>query len=388
MQQDLHDLLPYCTPYQERVVQAIIEAGSVRKGAKAIGINHRNVFAMLARIRKQAVRRGHAPEYDLRHPAPPGYALKGTSTLYDADGNLRAQWVKTREDIDTIQAAFDAAAEAMAEILPREKPRPPPEHTLAELCNCYVITDYHLGMLAWHEETGADWDIRIAENLLVNWFSASIAQAPAADTAIFAQLGDFLHRDGLDAVTPTSGHQLDADTRFQKLVRVAIRVVRRVIGMLLEKHRHVHVLMCEGNHDLASSVWLREWLSASYEDEPRITVDRSPDPYYCFEWGQTALFFHHGHKRKPQSIDAIFAAKFREVFGRTKHAYAHLGHLHHVVSLETPLMVVEQHRTLAAPDSHASRHGFISGRDAVVVTYSRRHGEVMRSRINPQMAAQ
>ena len=106
----LESLLPYCTPAQERTIRAILEAGSVRKGAKALGVSPRNVFAMLARIRKQATRRGHAPEYDLRHPAPPGYAVKGTSTLYDGDGNLRAQWVKTREDRDAIQAAFDAAA--------------------------------------------------------------------------------------------------------------------------------------------------------------------------------------------------------------------------------------------------------------------------------------
>lgn len=383
---DLPDLLPYCTPNQERMVRALIEAGSVRKAAKSLGIQHRNVFAMLARVRKQATRRGHAPEYGLTHPAPPGYALKGTSTLYGADGALKQQWVKTREDRDAIQAAFDAAAEAMADTLPREAPRPPPAKTADDLCNVYVLTDYHLGMLSWHEETGADWDIGIAETLLVDWFAAAIAQAPAADTAVFAQLGDFLHRDGMDAVTPTSGHQLDADTRFQKLVRVAIRAVRRVIGMLLEKHRHVHVLMCEGNHDLASAVWLREWLSASYEAEPRITVDRSPDPYYCVEWGRTALFFHHGHKRKPTNVDAVFAAKFRSVFGRTTQAYAHLGHMHHIQALETPLMIIEQHRTLAAPDAYASRGGWVSGRDAAVITYSKQHGEVMRLRINPQMA--
>ena len=178
---------------------------------------------------------------------------------------------------------------------------------------------------------------------------------------------------------------LDADTRFQKLVRVAIRVLRQVIDMLLSKHQRVHVLMAEGNHDMASSVWLREWFAVLYENEPRITVDRSPDPYYCYEFGQTALYFHHGHRRKPANVSDVFVAKFRYVFGRTKHSYAHMGHLHHVDIKENNLMTVEQHRTLAAADAYASRGGWISGRDAKVITYHRQYGEVGRLTISPDM---
>jgi hypothetical protein len=317
---------------------------------------------------------------------PEGVKLRGTSTLTDMrTGDAVMQWVKTTADEAAREAAMLAGIQAMAEKLPREKPRNAPKHCRAELLNCYVITDYHLGMLSWGEETGAPWDMAIAENMLVDWFAEAIEQAPNAARAVFAQLGDFLHWDGMDAVTPAHKHLLDADTRFQKLVRVAIRAIRRVVGMLLAKHETVHLVMAEGNHDPASSIWLREWLRAIYENEPRITVDVSPDPYYCVEHGQTALFFHHGHKRKPGDIDTVFAAKFREVFGRTKHAYAHMGHLHHVDVKETNLMVVEQHRTLAAPDAYASRGGWMSGRDAQVITYHAMRGEVGRVRVNAGM---
>ena len=317
---------------------------------------------------------------------PPGQRIKGTSTLVDMrTGETVMEWVKTTEDAARQEAAFKAAVAAFAEKIPREKPRPAPTRTAAPLLNCYVITDYHLGMLAWGEETGADWDTDIAERLLVQWFELAIAQAPAAEHGVFAQLGDFMHWDGMDAVTPTSKHLLDADTRFQKLVRVAIRVVRRVIGMLLAKHQRVTVICAEGNHDPASSIWLREWLAATYENEPRIRVDTSPDPYYCVEHGATALFFHHGHKRRTTNIDTVFASKFREVFGRTRHAYAHMGHLHHVDVKETNLMVIEQHRTLAAPDAYASRGGWMSGRDAKVITYHATHGKVGEVIISPAM---
>lgn len=366
---------------EAEVIAAFEKAGgNCRATARALGLDPAGVLRRITRLKA----RGYNPENDQRHPVPEGQMLKGVSTLYDDQGNVKIQWVKSQGD-GNAAAALRAVFDGLIEDLPKAKAVPAPERPVSALLNCYVITDYHLGMLSWGEETGADWDINIAESLLVRWFQTAIKQAPKADKAVFCQLGDFLHWDGMDAVTPASKHLLDADTRFQKLVRVAIRVMRQVIGLLLKKYPQVHVIAAEGNHDQASSIWLREWLQAFYEEEPRVTVDVSPDPYYCVEHGQTSLFFHHGHKRKPTNVDSVFTAKFREVFGRTRHSYAHLGHLHHKHQLETNLMVVEQHRTLAAPDAYASRGGWISGRDAQVITYHAEHGEVGRIVVNSRM---
>ena len=374
--------MPAARQFTDAQMHAALEktGGVQRKAAELLGVTPGAVANRLAQAR-----RGIAPESDWTKPVPEGYRVKGVSTLYDGDGQLRAQWVKSQIDPDAMERVVREALAAMGERIPRAKATAGPKRTHEQLLNLYVITDFHLGMLSWHEETGADWDTAIAEDMLVRWFEQAIAQAPAAETGVLAQLGDFLHWDGLDAVTPASKHLLDADTRFQKLVRVAIRALRRVIGLLLTKHAKVHLVMAEGNHDPASSIWLREWFAVLFEDEPRVTVDLSPDPYYCVEHGKTALFFHHGHKRKPANVDTVFAAKFREVFGRTGHAYAHMGHMHHIDQRETNLMVVEQHRTLAAPDAYASRGGWVSGRDAQVITYHDTRGEVGRVRVSADM---
>jgi hypothetical protein len=155
--------------------------------------------------------------------------------------------------------------------------------------------------------------------------------------------------------------------------------------MLLAKHEQVHIIMADANHDPVSQIWLREWFSVLYENEPRITVDKSPNPYNAFEWGNTALFFHHGHKRKVANVSEVFASQFREIYGRTKYAYAHMGHLHHLDIKENSMMIVEQHRTLAPADAYAARSGWLSGRDAKVITYSTQYGEVSRISINSDM---
>jgi hypothetical protein len=155
--------------------------------------------------------------------------------------------------------------------------------------------------------------------------------------------------------------------------------------MLLAKHQHVHIIMADANHDPVSQIWLREWFSVLYENEPRITVDKSPNPYNAYEFGKTALFFHHGHKRKVSNVSEVFAGQFREMFGRTKHAYAHMGHYHSIDVKENNLMIVEQHRTLAPGDAYSARGGWLSGRDAKVITYSKQFGEVSRLTINSDM---
>jgi hypothetical protein len=240
-------------------------------------------------------------------------------------------------------------------------------------------------MKAWAEETGdADWDVNKAEELLIRWLDVALANCPESRTAIFAQLGDFLHWDGLEAVTPTNRHILDADTRFQKVARVAIKITRYVIRRLLDRHDHVKLIQVGGNHDPASTVWLREFFFVHYEDEPRVTVDRGAGLYFAHEHGDTSLFFHHGHKRNGSNIENTIISNFRDIFGRTKYSYIHTGHYHHYKASES-VMITEQHRTLAPKDTYAAQGGWVSGRDAKVITYHSEYGEVSRISVTPEM---
>lgn len=378
-------LRQFATIRQLEILDAVITHGSHGKAAKALGVCKGTVQRSIDGLRRRAANRGYSPQHDMTRTVPDGYMVKGVSTYYNAEGKPSGQWVKSSVDAKAQELMMREAIEAMKEEIPRLPPSEPPTSINHQLLNCYVITDYHLGMLSWKEETGDDWDIKIAEDLIVKWFRQAIAQSPNSKQAVFAQLSDFLHFDGMDAVTPASKHLLDVDTRFAKLVRSAIRVLRIVIDMLLSKHQQVHIIMADANHDPVSQIWLREWFSVLYENEPRITVDKSPNPYNAFEWGKTALFFHHGHKRKVANVSEVFASQFREIYGRTKYAYAHMGHLHHLDIKENSMMIVEQHRTLAPADAYAARGGWLSGRDAKVITYSTMYGEVSRISINSDM---
>lgn len=330
------------------------------------------------------------PEHGEVFEVPPGMALKGVTALVDPEGRVVHKHVMARADNGAANtlAILRTAVDELKQELPRVAPSKGPEQSNELLLSQYTLTDLHFGMLAWAEETrNADYDLKIAEAMLLDWFSAAVAMSPHSKVGVLAQLGDLMHHDALESVTPAHRHVLDADSRLQKMVRVVIRVIRRVIDMMLQHHRQVHIVMASANHDPASSAWLRELLHAMYEDEPRISVDNSPDVYYAYEWGKTALFYHHGHKRKVGDVDTVFAGKFRELFGRAEHCYGHVGHLHSDEVVESNLMRVERHRTLAPPDAYASSGGWLSKRDAKVITYHREFGEVSRITLSPKMVA-
>lgn len=321
---------------------------------------------------------------------PDGQKLRGISSLYKVDtitGERTEvmQWVKTNQDLDRQLEIIRETAEALKEDIPKEPALVYEGVSDKELCSVYVLTDYHIGQMSWAGETGVDWDTDKSSDFLVRWFERAIAAAPASEVGVLCQLGDFLHFDGLEAVTPTSKHVLDADARYPKIVGAAIKAVRRIVKMMLAKHRYVHIIMAEGNHDLASSVWLRAMFADKYEDEPRVTVDNTSLPYYVYQHGKTMLGFHHGHKKSMGDLSKMFAGSFRQMHGQTEFTYIHTGHYHHVSSKEDSIAIVEQHATMAPKDAHSARGGYQSHRGAVVIHYHRQHGEVGRLTIRPEM---
>lgn len=379
----------WASPAQCESIDAVNQYGGVTAAAKALGKTKGTISQNIGRAKQRAARHGYAPENHMTRPVPDGFIAKGVSTYFDRDGNAAGQWVKSSIDQDRQRELLEQWVESVSADIPRLKPLPAPKIELNDrLLNMHVITDYHFGMLAWHKEGGADWDLDIAEKMLIKAFRHMIQTSPPAESCVIAQLGDFLHFDGLLPVTTASGHVLDADGRFSKIVDVAVRASRAMIDLALQKYKKVHLVWAEGNHDPAGSNKDRVWLSALYENEPRLTIDQSAKPYYVHQFGKTMLGFHHGHLAKPSQLPGIFAAEFAPIWGATEYRYAHCGHLHHKHEIrDYPGMTVDQHRTLAAKDAYSSRHGYAAPRSADTITYHREFGQCWSSTTSPEMVS-
>lgn len=377
-------LKDFATDRQKEYIDSVNKAGSILGAARLLNIPRSSIQDGLKKVKRKAAIQGYAPESDMKVIVPEPFVVRGTSTLYK-DGIAKLSWVKTKLDDDRKAQIIREAFDAMADDLPRLKPLQAPLTTHDQLCNLYTFTDCHVGMLANIKESGANWDLKIAEKLLTDIFEQMILSTPQAKVGFINQLGDFLHSDGMMPVTPTSGHILDQDGRFSKIVSTALRVLRKIVDLALMRHEKVIVLMAEGNHDMASSIWLRVMFKALYENEPRVEVIDSDLPYYYYQHGQTMLAFHHGHMSKNDSLPLLFAAQFPKVWGETTKRYCHTGHRHHVEEKEHSGMKIIQHATLSARDAYASRGGWLSEREASAITYHTKFGQVARNTVTPEM---
>lgn len=383
-----HPLLQFCTSEAQVMLvrEHIVGGKTISQIAKDRGSSERSLRASKQRLLRNAASSGYSPDHDWNHTVPDGYKIKGVSTYYNEEGQPTAQWVKSQTDQQRqFQILIERLEEAQEGIKPF-KPVPSPKDADENLLSLLTITDFHLGMYAYEAETGDDWDVNIARDVFLNSISDMIKASPKSGTGMLCQLGDFLHWDGILSVTPQSGHILDADTRYGKLVEMSMSVMTEAVKMMLRKFDKVIVISAEGNHDISGSIWLRKHIKHLFSEEPRLEVIDNDFPYYAYLHGQTMLGFHHGHKVKLAQLHKLFASepRFREMWGSANCTYIHTGHYHHERVVEDGGAIAEMHPTLSGRDAYAARGGWVSRRGAKVITYDKVDGEVGRITVRPR----
>ena len=381
------NLREFATDRQGEFIDAINEHGSSRQAAIALDINRRTLDRSIARLRAHAAKQGYSPGHGMTmaHSVPDGYNVHGVSVLYDSDGSEKIKWVKSSVDKERQLEIMQEAYEGFAATLPKARTIKAPNSTQSSLMACYPVGDMHLGMLAHGEETLAeDFDLEIAENLLIGATDYLVAASPACGRSAVVLLGDFLHFDSMKNQTP-HGTPLDADTRFHKVVRIAIKTVRYMIRAALKKHSTVDVIVEVGNHDTASSLFLREALHNIYENDDRVIVDTSPARYHYIRFGKNLIGIHHGDGAKMASLPLIMAQDRAEDWGETTKRAWWTGHIHHETAKDFMGVKVESFRILAPEDAWAAGQGYRSVSDQKAIILHEEFGEVSRHTVNPEM---
>ena len=380
---NIKDYGEYATARQKDYIQAYEELGSVIAVAEKLGVDKSTVSYALKSVRDKAAKRGFAPEADMSKGCPDGFKIKGVSTLYDNEGNPKIQWVKTSEDRERQFELMQEAVEALTKDLPKLPKRLKKKERLSkDYMAFYPLGDPHIGMLAWAEETGQDWDLKIAQSAFLGVFDRLVKSAPKCENAAIINLGDFFHYDNMEGVTTRSGHSLDVDGRYGKMVDVGIKIMRRLIESALDHHGKVTVINAIGNHDDTSSIFMAQALSHIYEKEPRVIINKDQTPFHYIEFGNSAIGVHHGHTAKSMKLPGVMAADKPEMWGRTKYRHWYTGHIHHDTLTEYSGCTVETFRTLAAKDAYATWGGYRALQDSKCIVHHIKHGEVERHTIN------
>lgn len=400
----------------QEAVDAIVTHGSVSAAARALNVNRSTFEARVIEAKRrgfistlpprlmmkgQSILRNKAGEEVARwdktklagrdaadtFQLPDPKKVTKVSTFLDQQGNVAAQWISEKPDDAERERLWQLYAEKIAGDVKRAAPvKAPKGRSHADLLAVYPVGDHHTGMMAWPDETGdAAYDLKIAEQILRDASRRLIDTCPPCEQALIAFMGDFHHYDSYAAVTPAHKNLLDADGRFPKMVETGVRMVRHVIMAALERHRHVNVIFEGGNHDPATAAFMRILLACLYENEPRVTVDKSPMGCHYFEWRKVLIGTHHGDKIKGEKLPSIMAHDRPAAWGRTAHRVWFTGHVHHESLKSFPGCKVETLEVLPPLDAYAAGAGYRGNRSMKAVVYHGEHGEVERHTVNPGM---
>lgn len=333
---------------------------------------------------RDAAKKSWAPHYAAGGDGgeiPPGYFARGTSICRDAQGNVVLAWEKTARDRwDPFELGELVAAGLNAGGLVPRAEIDAPAVSCDELLSIYPLGDPHIGLYTWAAETGESFDLAIAAQRYLAVAQCLIPRAPEGSDALLIDLGDFFHADDPSYRTSSGKNTVDVDGRYDKVVVTGIRIMCAMIDALLMHHRHVRVWCFRGNHDDRSTLTLREALRGYYATNPRVEIDATPGKFHFLEYGASLLGGTHsdtlkGDRRK--TMLEVFVTDQREAWGRTKHAKAFLGHVHHssrLGSSELGELVVETFRTIAPKDAWHAAKGYRSGRDTRLEVWHREYG--------------
>lgn len=384
------ELINYCTSHlQETVVKSMLETQSYSQTGAELGMSFEAVRSHVRRAKSRAAVHGFSPENDLTKPVPASHVMKGASTLYDAAGNVKMQWVKSDKKKEDLTEFLEALTADLPNRIEPTEPTPTCSSCSQNLMNVIPIGDAHIGMYAAGDETGESFGL--AKNVIRHQKAIEylVASAPSAETALIINCGDFVHINDQTNRTPKSGAPLDADGRWHEIVQAARDLLIYMIKAALVTHKKVKLVSALGNHD-PSTYLINLVLDSYFRTEPRVEIDTSPSKFHYHQFGKNMIMVSHSDTIKPNDAPSIMAADRPEMWGQTKYRYAHLGHFHHkqVISLdgkEHRGATVEISRTLVPQDAWHWGSGYRAMQECKLITYHKDYGEVQRINVNPDM---
>lgn len=188
--------------------------------------------------------------------------------------------------------------------------------------------DLHIGKLAHKEESGNDYDSKIA---IKNWNNAidDLLNRVNINTIekILLPIGNDMINIDNSLKTTTNGTPQDVDTRFNKMIISTRDMLINTINQL-SKLTKVDVIVVPGNHDQNIMFTVGLILEAYFKNNNNVKILNSSYSRHYYKYYNSSIMFTHGNNEKHSDLGQIFANEQRELWGQTAFHYCQLGHYH------------------------------------------------------------
>ena len=189
------------------------------------------------------------------------------------------------------------------------------------------IMDLHLNKLAWNQETGEDYDSKIATER----FKTTIMQIKRKvankeyERIIFPVGNDFFNIDN-PSKTTTGGTPQDSDSRWAKMFMTGVELLIWGITQL-EEIAPVYAFLVPGNHDFTTSFYAICTTAMYFKDSKNVIIDTNPQSRKYIWFGNSLIGFTHMDK-EGKRLEGNMQIEASEAWGQTKYREWHGGHLH------------------------------------------------------------
>jgi transposase len=377
----------------EAYLKGYPEGKTSKEIAKSLGITPRVMQKHLAKARREGIdipsntneTKSKRGLYSVEVGQREGFSINASSTLvkHTTEGSeVVLEWIKQSATAKNMEEFVNGLKERVEG---RAKKIIAPKFKDTNKSLWIPMGDPHFGMYAWAKETGEDYDVEIATRTHLSALNKIINSRKNYDQITIISLGDLLHADNRRQVTEKSGHLLDVDGRYRRVIGYVREALCSAIEMAAKRTKLVRVILLDGNHDPHSSGHVSDYLAAYYRKSSHISIDTRVSKHRYEVYGNNLIGLVHGDTTKSlSSLPGVMSCDMREEWGKTANHYWYTGHIHQQKVFEYPACTVESFNSMTTKDSYAADYGYRSRRQMTGIIIDKDHGEIERIMVRPE----
>lgn len=365
---------PYLTDEEFMAVCRSVTTNA--EGAKQVGTNERNFRARRKRIEERyGVSLSNSIDERVKQI---GLDAKDWSYAWDKTDGLSVLVHNPHFTPDDYHSALDDAVEHVRKLSPKF---PTIKHSKVTDGHCHVLnfTDIHFGA----------YGLDKARQVVLDGLSDMLARASGypIDKIIFVIGSDCLHTDTA-YYTSTKGTPQNTDgSSWAQAFKAAQSTYTECLTRLMPI-APIQVVHVSGNHDELMSYALAQVIEATFAKAKSISFDVTDAPRKYVQYHDNLIAFTHGDKVKDADIPNIVSHEAAELWGRTRHRYVYMGHIHHNKQIryqaikEHPGLTLQWLRSPKPTDKWHRDNGYLGGQGLTSFIHSRTGGQVANLSVN------
>ena len=268
-------------------------------------------------------------------------------------------------------------------ILKKDYPKVIDSNKTKENALIISLSDLHLDLKSFKEETGKGTDISIATEKALKAVHDILHRAyhgNGLEKIIIIGGNDFYHAN-TGANTTQKGTPLDVDNRYTTSFKAGLHLMSSIINSCLE-YAPVDYYTCYGNHSPEREFYLAVAIEALYRKDNRVMVETGESTRKYFSYGNSSFMLSHDAPKTVKDCPIIFATEKPELFTK-KFKFLLTGHLHSknetffIGTSENHGLVWKRMPSLANSDKWHFDSFFVGNQKSCIgLVINKEHGEI------------